>query len=74
MTSTVDSGTTRIAASVICQEMVSIMISTPTTVTTEVMICDRLCERVWLTVSTSLVRRESTSPGASRQSRQRASG
>ena len=42
--------------------MVNIMTSTPTTVTTEVMICDRLWLRVWLTVSTSLVMRESTSP------------
>ncbi len=50
------------ATSVISQLIESIMTSTPTTVTTEVMICDRLWLSVWLTVSTSLVTRESTSP------------
>ena len=38
------------------------MIVTPITVVTEVMICDRLWFSVWLTVSTSLVTRDSTSP------------
>ena len=50
------------ATRVICQLMVSIMTSTPITVVTEVMICVRLWLSVWLTVSTSLVTRESTSP------------
>jgi len=50
------------AARVICQEMESIMARTPITITTEVTICERLWLRVWLTVSTSLVSRESTSP------------
>ena len=58
----IDSGTISNATSVICQLMVSIMINTPTTVITEEMICDRLWLSVWLTVSTSLVMRESTSP------------
>ena len=50
------------ATRVIRMLMDIIMIRTPTRVATEVMICVRLWFRVWLTVSTSLVMRDSTSP------------
>ncbi len=57
-----DSGTMPSATTVISGLMVSIMISTPTIVVTDVMICIRLWLSVWLIVSTSFVMRESTSP------------
>src|SRR5688572_15331966 len=57
-----DSGMITSATRVSSQLIENIITSTPTTVTTDVMICDRLWFSVWLTVSTSLVTRESTSP------------
>ena len=44
------------------REMVSIMTNTPRTVMRELSACDRVCWRVWATLSTSLVTRESMSP------------
>jgi len=57
-----DTGTITNATKVISQLIVNIMISTPSTVVTDVMIWERLWLRVWLTVSTSFVIRESISP------------
>lgn len=55
-------GSTKMAASVISGLIVSIITSTPMTVVTLVTICDRLWFMLWLSVSMSLVTRESTSP------------
>ena len=56
----------QIATSVISGLMDSIMHSTPTIMVTFVTICERLWFSVWVTVSTSLVMRLSTSPFGTR--------
>ena len=50
------------ATSVNCQLMESIIISTPMMEHTDVISCVILWLRLWLSVSTSFVMRESTSP------------
>ena len=55
-------GTVHSATSVSCQLIESIITSTPTIEQTEVMSCVMLWLRLWLSVSTSFVMRESTSP------------
>ena len=57
-----DSGTVMSATSASFHEMENIMASTPTTVRMELSAVDRVCWSVLFTLSTSLVRRESTSP------------
>ena len=55
-------GTMHSATSVNCQLMESIIISTPMMEHTDVISCVILWLRLWLSVSTSFVMRESTSP------------
>ena len=55
-------GTVQSATSVSCQLIESIMISTPISEQIEVISCVMLWLRLWLSVSTSFVMRESTSP------------
>ena len=66
ITSTRDSGTIRSVTSVMEMLMENIMTSTPTMVVREATIWVMLWFRDWLTVSTSLVMRESTSPWLTR--------
>ena len=62
MTSAMDTGIITRATSVMTALMDSIMASTPTTVTAEVIIWVTPWFRLWPRVSTSLVMRESVSP------------
>ena len=62
MISIIESGRTRIAASVISQLIVSIITTIPSSNATDETICDKLWLSVLLTVSTSFVTRDKTSP------------
>ena len=66
MTNASDTGTMHRATKVSCQLMVSIIISTPMRVHTEVIIWVTLWFKEFVSVSTSLVMRESTSPWLTR--------
>ena len=57
-----ETGMTPTAIRVICQLMLSIIISAPITEVADVMIWDKLWFSVWLTVSISFVTRERISP------------
>jgi hypothetical protein len=57
-----DSGMAISATSASSGEMMSIIASTPTTVSSEVSVCDSVCCRDWEMLSMSLVTRLSTSP------------
>ena len=62
MTSTAETGRMNTVMSVMSGLMDSIMISTPTMVVVDVMSCVTPWFRLWPSVSTSLVMRESVSP------------